>query len=187
MEQNLDTVEFTPAELLSEVLETRDVTETIAAAGPKVAACLIEYARGRYIALPPHTTYGLIESPEFVRVPGAAGYAYGLLTWQESRVPLLDINALVHGELAAVQNIAPRYALIVGYQCIPRGPLEYGAIALAVLPKTIAIGDEAQCELPADSPLWPLLALSCFQYEGNSVAILDSARLFAANHADFNE
>ncbi len=151
-----------------------------AESGPQVAARLIEYARGRYIALPPHTTYALLEHPEVVGVPGAAHYACGLLTWQNMRLPLIDLHALLHADTEP--SIAPRYALIVAYQSAARGPLAYGAIGLAALPQTIAIGDEAQCALPGDSKLWPLLALSCFQHEGQAVPILDTARLFAAHH-----
>jgi hypothetical protein len=60
--------------------------------------------------------------------------------------------------------------------------LAFGAIGLSSLSKTIAIGDDAQCELPGDSMLWPRLALSCFQYEGQAVPILDTSRVFAAYH-----
>ncbi len=150
--------------------------------GPKVAARLVEYASGRYIALPPHTTYALVENPAVVAVPGAAHYAYGLLTWQDMRVPLLDLDALLHADSGAVRIAAPRYALIVAYQSRARGPLEFGALGLAALPQTVAIGDDAQCELPQDSRLWPLLALSCFRHEGQAVPILDTTRLFAAYH-----
>ncbi len=175
LDTSIDAAEFEPA-----------AAATIAAepeVGPKAVARLIEYARGRHIALPPHTTYALIENPAVVTVPGAAHYAYGLLTWQDTRVPLLDLNALLHADSGAVQTAMPRYALIVAYQSRARGPLEFGALGLAALPQTVAIGDEAQCELPSDSRLWSRLALSCFQHEGQAVPILDTARLFTGYHA----
>ncbi len=149
---------------------------------PQVAARMVEYANGRHIALPPHTTYALIAQPTFEAVPGGAHYAYGLLTWQDTRLPLLDLNALLHGDPSTGLSTAPRYALIVAYQSAARGPLAYGAIGMDSLPQTIAIGDEAQCELPGDSRLWPELAVSCFQHEGEAVPILDTSRLFAAFH-----
>lgn len=150
---------------------------------PQVPARLIEYVPGCYIALPPHTTYALVESPDVASVPGAARHAWGLLAWQEMRLPVLDIYALLYPGASAAAASAPRYALVVAYQSAARAPLEYGAIALNQLPQTIAVGDEAQCALPDDSGLWPQLALSCFQHEGEAVPILDTARLFAASIA----
>ncbi|HEY6095019.1 MAG TPA: chemotaxis protein CheW [Gallionellaceae bacterium] len=151
------------------------------ASATQAAACVVEYAHARHAALPPHTTYALLEYPEFVAVPGAARYAYGLLTWQGARVPLLNLNALLHADADAARA-APRYALILAYQSAARGPLGFGAIGLATLPRTLAVDDAALCALPDDSCLWPQLALSCFQHEGYAVPILSTARLFAAYH-----
>lgn len=158
------------------------VANPAAEPGLQVAARLIEYAEGRYIALPPLTTYALIEQPAVVEVPGAACYAYGLLTWQSTRLPLIDLNTLLHADAGAVPASSPRYALVVAYQSAARGPLAYGAIGLSRLPQTITIGDDAQCALPDDSKEWPRLALSCFLHKGQAVPILDTARLFAAYH-----
>ncbi len=152
------------------------------ASGPQAVARLIEYAPGRHIALPPHTTYALIDRPVFDVVPGAARYAYGLVMWQGSRLPLLDLNALLHGDTGATPSAAPRYALIVAYPSVARGPLAYGAIGMSALPQTITVGDEAYCALPGGSRLWPQLALSCFQHDGEAVPVLDSSRLFGAWH-----
>ncbi len=148
-----------------------------------VTARLIAYRPGRHIALPPHTTHALITDPAVVGVPGAAHYAYGLMTWQGARLPLLDLEALVHPAAAAGLPAAPRYALVLAYQAVPRGPVAFGAIGVSELPQTIAVGDEAQCELPSDSDLWPRISLSCFRYQGQAVPILDTARLFADGHS----
>ena len=152
------------------------------ASGPQVPARLVEYAPGRRIALPPHTIYGLIEQPSFEEVPGTARYGYGLLSWQNKRLPLLNLEVLLHADSADSQGIAPSYALVVAYQCAATEPIQYGAIGLTALPQTVAVGDDAQCELPDDSTLWPQLALSCFQHESRAIPILDTARLFSASH-----
>lgn len=143
--------------------------------GPQALARLIEYAPGRHIALPPHTTYALLDSPDITLVPGAAPHACGLLSWQGTRLPMIDLNALLFTGVAAR---APRYALIVVWQVAPRTPLQYGAIALEQLPLTISVSDDAQCALPQDSLWWPQLALSCFRHAEEAVPILDTARLF---------
>lgn len=158
-----------------------DATESVEQTTP---ARLIEYTPGRLIALPVHTTYGLIEYPSYMEVPGAAPYGYGLITWQNRRLPLLDLNALLHADYSIVQNAAPRYALIVAYQCVSNMPLEYGAFGLMALPLNIHINNKAQCELPRDSHLWEQLALSCFKYEGQAIPIIDTARVFAVSHCE---
>ncbi len=150
--------------------------------GEKAIARLIAYGHGRYIALPPHTTYALLESPTVVGVPGAARYACGLLSWQGARLPLLDLEVLLHPAASEGAPEPPRYALVVAYQSFPRGPVAYGAIALTELPQTIAVGDDAQCPLPSDSDLWARLSLSCFHHQGRAVPILDTARVFADSH-----
>ncbi len=152
-----------------------------AAHGPRAAARLIAYQPGRYVALPPHTTYALIEQPEIAAVPGAARYAHGMITWQGGRIALLDLNALLYGASVA-PGAVPRYALVAAWQGRAGAPLGYGAIGLHELPQTISVGDDMQCGLPVDSERWPQLALACFEYQGQAVPILDTARLFMAYH-----
>ena len=60
--------------------------------------------------------------------------------------------------------------------------MRHGAIALPVLPGTVQVSDAAMCELPSESDLWPLVALSCFQIKGRAVPILDTGRLFSVYH-----
>ena len=105
------------------------ITET----SQRVAARLIEYASNCYVAFPPHTTYGLIESPSFVVVPGAARYGYGLLAWQGKQLPLLlDLYTLLQIDTRVDTTVVPSYALILAYQRAATLPLEYGAIGLAL-------------------------------------------------------
>lgn len=177
MEQTPDTTDFASgAPLLDDA-----AAEAAAPSGPRAVARLVVYAPGRQIALAPHTTYALLENPAAVAVPGAARHAYGLLTWQDTRLPLIDLNVLLHPD-AGTPTATPRYALIVAYQREAHGPLAYGAIGLSELPQTVLIGDESQCALPDDSRLWPLLALSCFEHQGQAIPIVDTARVFAAQY-----
>jgi hypothetical protein len=170
--------------MTEEIIEKSEIVvgaTVVAGKGLQAAARLVEYGPGRYIALPPHTVFALIERPTFVGVPGAVGHAYGLLVWQDSRVPLLDLNSLLHSDADIDLTSAPRYALIVAYQSVARGSVAYGAIGLVQLPQSITVSDNDQCELPTDSKLWSQLALSCFKYEGCEVPILDTLRLFTVS------
>lgn len=145
-------------------------------------ARLLHYSADRSVALPVHTTIELLDSPVIVDVPGAAHYCQQLVSWRGQWLALLDLEALLRARTdtpAATLAVAPRYVLIVAYQCAPRSPVEYGAIGLPALPQTVSVSDQMACPLPADSTLWPQLALSCFVHEERAVPILDSARLFA--------
>jgi hypothetical protein len=147
---------------------------------PRAAARLAEYAPGRTIALPPHTTFALLEQPVVFEVPGAARHACGLLSWRDMRLPLLDLNRLLHGEVDEEYIRVPRFAQVVAWQPAPYWPLQYGALGLSSMPQTIVVEDESQCALPEDNARWTLFALSCFQHEGQVIPVLDTARLFGA-------
>jgi chemotaxis signal transduction protein len=149
---------------------------------PGAPARLIEYSRGRFVALPPHTTLELLEHPQALAVPGAAYYAYGLLAWQGRQLPLIDLEALLLAYAGGQRAKAPRYALVVAYQRAPGAPVEHGAIAMADLPQTVTVSDDAMCELPNGSDMWPLLALSCFTFDGQVVPVVDTGRLFSSYH-----
>ena len=142
-------------------------------------ARLIELAPGQCIALPPHTTLDLVEHPRPLAVPGAPRHVHGLLAWQESRIPMIDLVALVRGAPAVQGDV--RYALVVAYQT-ELGRIAHGAIALAALPVAVQVQDDAACALPQDSAVWQRITLSCFRHEGQPVPIVDTGRLFGACH-----
>lgn len=163
-------------------LQLASLDEAPGVCGPRASARLIEYANNSYFVLPPHTTVEIIDHPAIVAVPGAAYYAYGLMKWQEHYIPIIDIDTLLRAYHDMPGNTVPRYALVVAYQRAPGAPIEHGALGLAALPQTIEVGDEAWCDLPASSDLWPLLALSCVRYHSAIVPILDTAKLFIRHH-----
>lgn len=155
------------------------------AVGPQAAgapARLVEYAPGRWIALPVHTTIELLEHPRPAIVPGAAGYAWGLLGWQGQRIPMIDLEALCRAQPHDERAAAPRYALVVAFQRGPRQAVEHGAIGLSEMPQTVTVRDAAACGLPQDSPLWPRVALACFRHGEQAVPVVDTGRLFGRAH-----
>ena len=160
----------------------RDPAVIESQAAPAVVARLVEYAPGRFIALPPHTTLEVVENPQPVAVPGGAYYGHGLLAWQERRIPLVNLLALLKAHTAPGAMALPRYALVVAYQVAPGQPVLHGAIAMAQLPEAVMVKDDAGCPLPADSDLWPLVCLSCFMHEGQPVPIVDTGKLFGSFH-----
>jgi len=161
-------------------LDTLELPSTSAAlVAARAPARLIEFDRGRHVALPVHTTIEVIERPEITGVPGAPYYMAGMLRWQERQIALLDLCTLLNAHPKA--GAAPaRHALVVAYQTAAYQPIRYAAIATTRLPQTLQVGDASQCALPPDSDLWPLIALSCFEHEGRRVPILDTGRLFGS-------
>ena len=153
----------------------------LAAPGRRAAARLIEYTHGHHVALAPHATIELIERPALVEVPGAAYYACGLMSWQGRQLPVVDLYSLLRAYPNEFRR-PWRYGLVVAYQVAPRAPVQHGVLALPGLPQTVEVDDEEQCELPTDSDLWPLIALSCSRHDGNPVPIIDCGRVFGAAH-----
>jgi CheW-like domain len=155
--------------------DERTVAQSIA-----VPAQLLHYRNEHCVALPLHASIELLDQPPIVNVPGAAYYCKQLVRWRDQWLALLDLDTLLRAYAPEIGRRPLRYVLVVAYQREPLGALEYAAIGLPVLPQTVAVSDTAQCELPTDSDLWPMLALSCFLHEGLPVPILDIKRLFEA-------
>ena len=118
-----------------EDLETSALTavQQEAEEGEKVApARILEYAMGRHIALPTHTTLEIVENPEIFPVPETAPHGLGLFNWQDNWIAVIDLARLLgQPELSAVSaDAAPRYVLVVAFQRRPGLALEYGGIVL---------------------------------------------------------
>jgi chemotaxis signal transduction protein len=144
---------------------------------PRTPARLLEYRHGAFVALPAHTTMGLIECPPVIAVPGAPYYCRGLIAWQDRLLALLDLGTLLRAY--PEPNEPPiGHVLVLAWQSGPGAPLEYGAVCARSLVRMIEVADCQQCPLPGDSDLWPWISLSCFEHEGHSVPVLDTARLF---------
>jgi hypothetical protein len=145
-------------------------------------ARLVEYGSGHRVALPPHTTLEVVEHPVAVHLPGAAYYGWGLLSWQGQWLPMIDLDAVLRAYPGEQHAKAPRYALVVAFQRGAGHEIEHGAIGLASLPPAVEVYDRNSCDLPQGSDLWPTIALSCFEFEGAAVPIIDTAKLFGGYH-----
>jgi chemotaxis signal transduction protein len=148
----------------------------------RITALLADYARDRTVAFAPHATVELVERPAITAVPGAAYFAHGLLRWQARHLPVIDLHTLLLAHASAALK-PPRYALVLAWQRAASSPLEYGAIGLATPPRRLEIGDAAlAAPLPTDSDLWPLIASSCLRDGERACPIIDTSRLFDADH-----
>jgi chemotaxis signal transduction protein len=145
---------------------------------PRARAYLLEYRQGCFVAFPAHTGVELVDQPEFVVVPGMPYFCLGLMAWQGRRLPLLDLDRLLNGP-GVLGSPSMWHVLVLAYQSSPGHALEYGALLAPSLIQMIDVIDSQQCPLPTDIPGLPLISLSCFEFEGKAVPVLDTASLFA--------
>jgi len=146
---------------------------------PHATAYLLEYSKNRFVAFPAHTGVELIDQPVVVMVPGQPGFCLGLMPWQGGqRIPLIDLERLLKGhEGQGSPSIG--HVLVLAYQSAPGHALQYGAVLAPSLIRMIEVMDSQQCALPAEIEALPRISQSCFEYEGQAVPILDTARLFS--------
>lgn len=147
-------------------------------------ARLLEYEWRRYVAVAPHTALEVIENPSFSPIPAAAYYIAGMLHWQQRWLPVVNLRALVNGKADDDALLPLKYVLVLAYQAQAGEPINYGAVTLHGLPKSLLVVDEQACELPESIPVWQQVAVSCFTYEREAVPIIDTGLLFAQSHVN---
>ena len=141
-------------------------------------ACVLPYAEDAYIALPIHAGVELVEQPRIVPVPGMPFFCDGLVSWQGRWLPLIDLQAYLGKEGRAAPTQPCSHVLIVAYQASPAQPIEYGAFNAPWLVRMVQVSNSQQCPLPTDHSQFHLPAISCFQYQGRAVPVLDPSRMF---------
>lgn len=139
-------------------------------------ARLVAYARGKLVAFAPHATWELIGNPQWMSVPGAAYYAYGLLFWQERHIPFIHLESMLLAYPAFDAAVAPSYALFWPIR------MRRANHCNMVLSQHQIFHTGNRCRgcsfspLPTDSDMWVDLAISCFRHQDQDIPILDAAR-----------
>jgi len=115
----------------------------------------------------------LIDVRTTFAVPCTPSYCRSVVFWQEQLLPVMDIASLLGGKSQEAQFIA-----IVGYQQKRGEYPQFGALMVASPPLHVAVSDEQACMLPETILGWDELAISCFDYLGDAVPVLNLTRLF---------
>jgi chemotaxis signal transduction protein len=150
-----------------------------AASVPHATAYLLEYRKNRFVAFPAHTGVELIDQPKVVIVPGQPGFCLGLMSWQGGRrIPLIDLEKLLT-DGGGQGSTSIGHVLVLAYQSAPNQALQYGAVLAPSLIRMIEVTDSQQWALPVEIEALPRISLSCFEYQGQAVPILDTAGLFS--------
>jgi chemotaxis signal transduction protein len=116
----------------------------------------------------------LIDVPTTFAVPCTPAYCHSVVHWQGRLLPVMDIATRLGGTEQQAQFIA-----VVGYQQKRGEYPQFGALLLASPPLQASVSDEQACNLPQNTQGWSKLAISCFDYQGDAVPVLDLNRIFA--------
>lgn len=136
---------------------------------------MLDFGKGYRAAVGMRELIHLIDVPSSFVVPCTPAYCHSVLFWQGKLLPLMDVACRLGG---AVQD-AP-YVAVVGYQQKRGEYPQFGAIQMASPPTQVAVSDEQACKLPDEIQGWDKLAISCFEYNGTAVPVLNLTRLFSA-------
>ncbi|HEY6096372.1 MAG TPA: chemotaxis protein CheW [Gallionellaceae bacterium] len=117
----------------------------------------------------------LIDAPRTHEIPCTPAYCRHAVLWQDRLLPVMDMAGRLGGELQTGSLLA-----VVGYQQV-RGELpRFGALMLASPPRQVEVSNEQACDLPEEAQRWKSLAISCFDYQGDAVPVLNLGRIFDA-------
>ena len=136
-------------------------------------AWILDLGMGYKAALGWRELLHFIDIPITFAVPCTPLYCHNVLFWQGQLLPVMDVASRLGGTAQKAQFIA-----VVGYQQKRGEYPQFGALQLASLPAQVAVSDEQACKLPEKSQGWDELAISCFDYRGDAVPVLDLNRLF---------
>lgn len=156
----------------------------VLSAGDAAMAYLLQYADAAAVAFPAHVSKEFIDCPQYIlRVPKAAGYAYGMIEWRKQWLPLIDLKTLLHpGQTLTDFSVIPPYCLILAYRNA-YGRIAFAAVGLQKMPEIVYVRNEDFCQLPDTSHLWSSVAISCFSYKQEPVPILSTEKLFGQYHS----
>ncbi|OUS13716.1 hypothetical protein A9Q89_01720 [Gammaproteobacteria bacterium 53_120_T64] len=114
------------------------------------------------------------ELPPVFAIPQTPAHVLGVLNWQQSLVPVIDLGR--HWGLQSEPNCAASQSVMV---LLMLADTRLGAMALEQIPERVMVADSSQCELPASLEPWQALTASCFMDASHgAVPILDLNAVF---------
>jgi len=137
-------------------------------------AWLLSVADDIQFSIGEHQAVEYIESPVLQYVPLTPEYSTHVLFWQNSIIPVIDMNLLFE-KPAATSN---QHIMVVAYQKKDYAPLQHVAFILSSAPEKIMVNDDDASELPDFYPqmLKPSV-LSIFNYNQKLTSVLNIAQL----------
>lgn len=139
----------------------------------RMNAWVLDLGMGYKAAVGRRELLHLIDVPKTFVVPCTPSYCHKIVFWQERLLPVMDIASRLCGTAQEAQFIA-----VIGYQQKRGDSPQFGALLLASTPLQVAVSDEQACTLPENPQGWDELAISCFEYDGDALPVLNLNRLF---------
>lgn len=140
----------------------------------RMNAWVLDLGMGYKAAVGMRELLHLIDVPRTFAVPCAPLYCHKVVFWQERLLPVMDIASRLCGTAQEAQFIA-----VIGYQQKRGEPPKFGTLLLASTPLRVEVSDEQACNLPEKILGWNELAISCFDYQGDALPVLDLNRIFS--------
>ena len=141
----------------------------------RMNAWLLDFGDGCQAAVGTRELLHLVDAPTTFKVPCTPEYCRNVVLWQERLLPVMDVAARV----GTRPHNAP-FLAVIGFQQQRGEYPQFGALMLVSPPKQLAVSDEQACRLPDTSNAWRELAISCFEYQGAAVPVLNLRRIFAS-------
>lgn len=139
----------------------------------QVNAWILDFGLGYKAAVGKRELLHLIDQPVFFPVPCTPLSCRHVLFWQGNLLPLMDLAS----RLSSIEIEAP-FVAVLGYQQRRGEYPKFGALKLVSPPFQCAVDDGQACNLPEAAEGWDGLAISCFEYLGNAMPVLNLNRLF---------
>lgn len=136
-------------------------------------AWLLDLGKGYNVAVGVRELLHLIDMPVLYDVPRTPACCSRAVFWQAHLLPVMDLACRFHDASHELRFIG-----VVGYQQRKGESPQFGAVALAAPPVQITVSDEQACELPENMLARANLTVSCFEYGGNKVPVLNLYQLF---------
>ena len=113
------------------------------------------------------------------RTPIADGpvYMHEAIAWDAGLVPVFDTARLSEGVAKSADCV---YFGIVRFRTDHTGPQRFGALKLTAIPKRVSVDDQMACDLPDFYERFRKFSISCFEFDGYPVPVLNLARIFSA-------
>ena len=139
----------------------------------RMNAWILDFGLNHKAAVGARELLHLIDVPVTFKVPCTPSYCHRVVAWQQRLLPVMDITSRLGGTVQDAQFIA-----VIGYQKKRGEYPQFGALMLMSPPFQVAVGDAQACSLPEQTRGWEDLAISCFDYNGDAVPVLNLNKLF---------
>lgn len=139
-------------------------------------AWVLDFGMGHRAAVGERELFHLIDNPTAFSVPCTPSYCRRVAFWQGRLLPIMDVASRLCG---AGQET--KYIGVIGYQQRRGEYPQFGALSLISPPLKIAVNDGQACNLPEEVPGWKEMAISCFDYHGAALPVLNLNRIFNAS------